>query len=163
MRFGTTAAGSTTVTGIDSTAGLAVGQVATGPGIATGTTIAAIPSSTTITLSQAATLSRANLPLTFGAPVGTLALTVPTDIPNVQLEGGPGNNWLQVDPSVTRNVTLYGGPGYNVLMAGSGNDTLIAGPGNAVLYGGTGQDTFYGGDLPTQDIPPQVGAQGPRI
>ena len=112
---------------IDNTAGLAVGQAVTGPGIPAGTTIAAIASATSITLSNAATLSQGNLPLTFGT-VGGIALTLPGDIPNIQLEGGPGNNWIQVDPSVTRNVTIYGGPGYNVLMAGSGNDTLIAGP-----------------------------------
>ncbi len=157
LRFGTTAAGSTTVTGIDSTAGLVVGQAVTGPGVPAGTTIAAIPSSTSITLSKAATLSQGNLPLTFDTISG-IALTLPGDIPSIQLEAGPGNNLIQVDPSVTRNVTMYGGPGYNVLMAGSGNDTLIAGPGTAVLYGGTGQDTLYGGDLPTQDVPPTVGA-----
>ena len=147
LRFAKEAAGSTTVTGIDNTAGLAMGQAVTGPGVPTGTTIAAIPSSTSITLSKAATLSQGNLPLTFGT-VGGIALTLPGDIPNIQLEGGPGNNFIQVDPSVTRNVTIYGGPGYNVLMAGSGNDNLIAGPGTAVLYGGTGDDTLYGGDLP---------------
>ena len=161
LRFGTTASGSTTVTGIDNTAGLAVGQAVTGPGVPTGTTIAAIPSSTTITLSNAATLSQGNLPLTFGT-VGGIALTLSGNINNIQLEGGPGNNFIQVDPSVTRDVTIYGGPGYNVLMAGSGNDTLIAGPGTAVLYGGSGQDTLYGGDLPTQDVPPTAGADPAR-
>ena len=153
LRFATTASGSAMVTGIDTTAGLAVGQPVTGPGIPAGTTIATIASSTSITLSGAATLSQGNLPLTFGN-VGGIALTLPGDIPNVQLEAGPGNNFIQVDPSVTRDVTIYGGPGYNVLMAGSGNDTLIAGPGTAVLYGGTGDDTLYGGDLPTQDVAP---------
>ncbi len=157
LRFAKEAAGSTTVTGIDNTAGLAMGQAVTGPGVPTGTTIAAIPSSTSITLSKAATLSQGNLPLTFGT-VGGIALTLPGDIPNIQLEGGPGNNFIQVDPSVTRNVTIYGGPGYNVLMAGSGDDNLIAGPGTAVLYGGTGDDTLYGGDLPTQDVPPTAGS-----
>jgi Ca2+-binding RTX toxin-like protein len=157
LRFGTTAAGSATVTGIDDTSGLALRQAVTGPGVPTGTTIAAIPSSTSITLSNAAKLSQGNLPLTFGT-VGGIALTLPGNIPNIQLEGGPGNNLIQVDPSVTRDVTIYGGPGHNVLMAGSGNDTLIAGPGTAVLYGGTGDDALYGGDLPTQDVPPTAGA-----
>ena len=156
LRFATTTAGSTTVTGIDSTTGLAVGEPVTGPGIAAGTTIASIASTTSITLSTPATLSQGDLPLTFGT-VGTLSFTLPGDIANIQLEGGPGNNLLQVDPSVTRDVTLYGGPGNNVLMAGSGNDALIAGPGTAVLYGGTGQDTFYAGDLPSQDVVPSAG------
>ncbi|HUY31344.1 MAG TPA: hypothetical protein VMV69_01080 [Pirellulales bacterium] len=157
LRFATTTAGSVAVTGIDSTTGLAVGQAVTGPGIAAGTTIAAIPSNTSITLSAPATLTQGALPLTFGV-VGTLSFTLPGDIANIQLEGGPGNNWIDVDPSVTRDATLYGGPGYNVLMSGSGNDALIAGPGKAVLYGGTGQDTFYAGDLPSQDVAPAAGS-----
>ncbi len=153
LRFAATTAGSKTVTGIDSTSGLAVGQVVTGPGIAAGTTIAAIPSGTTLTLSSPTTLSQGNLPLTFGT-VGGVAFSLSGSINNIQLEGGPGNNWIQVDPSVTRSITLYGGPGYNVLMAGSGNDTLIAGPGSGVLYGGTGSDTLSGGDMFDQDVPP---------
>ena len=153
LRFATTTKGSTTVTGIDSTAGLAAGEAVAGPGIPTGTKIATIASSTSITLTSAATFAQANLPLTF-ATVGGIAFTLPGSIPNIQLEAGAGNNLIQVDPSVTRDVTTYGGPGYNVLMAGSGNDTLIAGPGTAMLYGGTGDDTLYGGDLPTQDVAP---------
>ncbi len=91
-------------------------------------------------------------------------MTLPGDINNIELEGGPGNNFIQVDPSVTRDVTIYGGPGNNVLMAGSGDDTLIAGTGTAVLYGGTGDDTLYGGEdvtgvddvtgEPTYAVPP---------
>jgi Ca2+-binding RTX toxin-like protein len=157
LRFATTVSGSKTVTGIDSTVGLAVGQAVSGVGVPVGTTIAAILSPTSIMLSIAATLSQGNLPLTFGT-VGAITFTLPGGIPNIQLEGGPGNNLIQVDPSVTRNVTMYGGPDYNVLMAGSGNDILIAGPGTAVLYGGTGQDTLYGSDLPSQDAPPTAGA-----
>jgi Ca2+-binding RTX toxin-like protein len=88
--------------------------------------------------------------------IGSLNFTMPSDVANIQLDGGPGNNVIQVDPSVTRNVYLYGGPGNNTLMSGSGNDTLVAGPGTAVLYGGTGDDILYGGDLPSQDATPNL-------
>ncbi|HEX4609043.1 MAG TPA: invasin domain 3-containing protein, partial [Urbifossiella sp.] len=87
-------------------------------------------------------------------PAGQLTVNLPPDIPNVELEGGSGDNWIQVDPSVTRNMHLYGGSGKNTLMAGSGNDTLVAGPGQSVLYGGTGDDFLYGGDEPTHDVRP---------
>jgi Ca2+-binding RTX toxin-like protein len=95
-----------------------------------------------------------------GAALGQLTVTMPSSIANIDLEGGAGNNWIQVDPSVTRNVHLYGGPGNNTLMAGSGNDTLVAGPGTGVLYGGTGNDILYGGDEPLQDAQPQLSAFG---
>ena len=62
-----TVSGSVTVTGIDNTAGLIVGDPVTGPGIPTGTTLLAILSSTSVTLSQAATLSsQTPVQLTFG-------------------------------------------------------------------------------------------------
>ncbi len=104
-----------------------------------------------------------------GAAIGQLTVNLPPDIANIDLAGGPGNNWIQVDPSVTRNLYLYGGPGHNTLMAGSGNDTtggasgsdtLVAGPGTAVLYGGAGDDILYGGDGPTQDAPPDLSKYG---
>ena len=95
-----------------------------------------------------------------GAAVGQIQLTLPDDIANVDLDGGAGNNWIQVDPDVDLNMYLYGGPGNNTLMAGSGNDTLVAGPGTSVLYGGTGNDILYGGDSPSLQQTPQVGADG---
>ncbi len=95
-----------------------------------------------------------------GSAVGQLAVVLPADVANVALEGGPGDNWIQVDPSVTRNMYLYGGPGRNTLMAGSGSDTLVAGPGTSVLYGGSGDDLLYGGDLPSQDVPPPLSTAG---
>ena len=100
-----------------------------------------------------ATLSNLNT----GAAIGQLTVTLPPAIAKIDLQGGPGNNLIQVDPSVTRDMYLYGGPGNNTLMAGSGNDTLVAGSGNAVLYGGTGDCVLYGGDEPNQDATPQLG------
>ncbi len=159
LAVGNTAAGSSTVAIADGTAQLTVGQPVSGPGIPAGATVTAITSATSTTISAAATATTAGVPLVFGT-VGQLAVTLPSDITNVALEGGPGDNWIQVDPSVTRNMYLYGGPGHNTLMAGSGSDTLVAGPGTGVLYGGTGNDFLYGGDLPSQDVPPQLSSAG---
>jgi Ca2+-binding RTX toxin-like protein len=95
-----------------------------------------------------------------GAFIGQVDLTMPPDVEDVALEGGPGDNLIQVDPSVTRNLFLYGGPGHNTLMGGSGNDTLVGGPGSSVIYGGSGDDVIYGGDMPTQDLRPVLDPYG---
>ncbi len=91
--------------------------------------------------------------LTTSALLGQVTFSLPPETTNLELDGGPGNNWIQVDPAVTQNVILYGGAGNNTLMAGSGSDTLVAGPGSSVLYGGTGDDVLYGGNIPGQDVP----------
>ena len=95
-----------------------------------------------------------------GAALGQINLMVPADVEQVALEGGPGNNVIQVDPSVTRDMFLYGGPGDNTIYGGSGNDTLVGGPGSSVLYGGTGNDILYGGDMPSQDQQPMLDPAG---
>ena len=74
-----------------------------------------------------------------------------TNIENLKLDAGDGNNVVAVDPSVTLNVSLYGGTGNDTLTGGSGNDTLVAGTGSSVLNGGAGDDLLYAGDTPTQD------------
>jgi Ca2+-binding RTX toxin-like protein len=89
-----------------------------------------------------------------GDTLGQVNFAMPPGVANLELEGGPGNNWIQVDPSVNENISMYGGPGNNTLIAGSGNDTLVAGSGTSVLYGGAGSDVLYGGDLPQQDATP---------
>jgi Ca2+-binding RTX toxin-like protein len=81
-------------------------------------------------------------------------------VQQVALEGGPGNNVIQVDPSVTLDLLLYGGPGDNTLIAGGGSDTLAAGSGNSVLYGGAGDDVLFAGDAPQQDNLPVLDAAG---
>ncbi len=91
--------------------------------------------------------------LNSGTLLGENTFSMPPGTANLELDGGPGDNWIQVDPAVTQNVILYGGPGHNTLMAGSGSDTLVAGPGSGVLYGGSGDDVLYGGNLPGQDVP----------
>ncbi len=91
-----------------------------------------------------------------GMTLGQLTFALPPGVQNISLEGGPGNNVLQVNPSVTRNMYLYGGPGSNTLMAGSGSDTLVAGSGPSLLIGGGGDDVLYGGNTPAQKIAPDL-------
>ena len=64
--------------------------------------------------------------------------TLPTDVQQIAIQGGPGNDKIQVDPSVYRDVTIVGGEGNDTLIAGSGNDVLAGGPGNNLLAGGSG-------------------------
>jgi Ca2+-binding RTX toxin-like protein len=97
--------------------------------------------------------------LNSGTLVGEDTFTLPPKTANLELDGGAGDNWIQVDPAVSQNVILYGGAGHNTLMAGSGNDTLVAGPGSSILYGGSGDDVLYGGNIPGQDVP-TLGASG---
>ena len=80
--------------------------------------------------------------------LGQVNFNMPPGVANLALEGGPGNNVIDVESSVTEDVSIFGGPGNNTLMAGSGDDTLVAGSGTGVLYGGSGADVLYGGDLP---------------
>ncbi len=118
------------------------------------------PSNFEINLTQAAssqsggTEFEATLSILNGATLGQVNFTMPPEVANLEIEGGPGNNLLQVNSSVNQNLSLYGGPGNNTLIAGSGNDTLVAGSGKSVLYGGPGADVLYGGDLPQQDATP---------
>jgi Ca2+-binding RTX toxin-like protein len=69
--------------------------------------------------------------------------------------GGPGNDAIVVDPSVTLPAVLFGGGGNdylqggsgpNVLVGGDGNDVLVGGPGRNILIGGRGTDLVFGGN-----------------
>jgi|GEM_PF-6681038 len=69
VRVGTTAKGSATVTGLESTTGLAVGMKVGGPGIPAGVTIASLGADgTSVVLTQAADFGTDGLKLTFTSP-----------------------------------------------------------------------------------------------
>ncbi|MFM8495822.1 MAG: hypothetical protein ACKOEM_09900, partial [Planctomycetia bacterium] len=69
VRVGTTTKGSATVTGLESTTGLAVGMKVGGPGIPAGVTIASLGADgTSVVLTQAADLGTDGLKLTFTSP-----------------------------------------------------------------------------------------------
>lgn len=55
----------------------------------------------------------------------------------VTLDGGDGNDELEVGTSVTNTAVTHRG--------GAGDDTLRGGPGSDTLDGGPGADTFFGG------------------
>ncbi len=172
---GNITAQSAVIDGLSDTSQLFVGEGVSGQGIPSNTQIVAITSATSILISNPAgpNATAGGVQISFsefqatlsnldnGDVLGEVNFTLPPDVANLALEGGPGNNWLQVAPSVCQNVYLFGGPNDNTLMAGSGNDTLIAGTGTSVLYGGRGSDVLYGGDLPQQDTP-VLQAQAPE-
>ena len=145
---GNTSAGSNVISGLPSTTNLTVGESVAGAGIPSDATIATISSLTSITISANASQNGTNIPLTFGGlyeaslynldwmaqsasvpPLGWVTFNMPSDVEQVALEGGPANNIIQADSSVTRDMFLYGGQGNNTLIGGSGNDTLVGGSG----------------------------------
>jgi len=77
--LGATTTGSQTVSGLSSTAALALGMLVTGPGVPAGTTIAGILGANSIRLSKTATATASTTPLTFmqttAVNVGTTPLT----------------------------------------------------------------------------------------
>ena len=83
---------------------------------------------------------------------GSVRFTLPADVENIAIDGGAGNDLIQVDPSIRKNLILDGGAGNDTLFGGSGNDVLIGGPGNDVLDGKAGDDLLYGDDRPTDDL-----------
>jgi hypothetical protein len=62
-----------------------------------------------------------------------------------KIEGGEGNDLLELSPRVPVPATLIGGAGDDVLEGGAGSDMLTGGPGVDGLKGNAGADTLYGG------------------
>jgi Ca2+-binding RTX toxin-like protein len=89
---------------------------------------------------------------------GQVVSTVPySQIQNLRISGGDGDDKITVSPGMTMNVKINGGAGddqINVtnngqtkIDGGEGNDNLhVSGNGNATIYGGAGNDTIYGGN-----------------
>ena len=65
---------------------------------------------------------------------------------SLALEGGDGNDVLNVAAGIKQSVGLFGGDGNDSLSGGSGNDTLEGAAGNDELRGNTGNDLLIGGD-----------------
>ena len=100
--------------------------------------------------------------------LGQVNFNMPPGVANLALEGGPGNNVIDVESSVTEDVSIFGGPGNNTLMAGSGDDTLVAGSGTGVLYGGSVPTSSTAATCRSRTrrrrwIPPGAGRSSPRI
>lgn len=62
------------------------------------------------------------------------------------VEGGDGNDSINVSATVLAQATLDGGIGTDLLVGGGGTDTLIGGLGNDWLDGGEGYDSAAGGE-----------------
>ena len=70
--------------------------------------------------------------------------TISGQFADIKIYGGPGNDSILVDASVTTTCFLYGGTGKNTLQAGGGNDTLdCIGSTADTLIGGSGNDSFW--------------------
>lgn len=65
---------------------------------------------------------------------------------SLALEGGDGNDLLNVAVGIKQSVGLFGGDGNDSLSGGGGNDTLEGAAGNDELRGNTGNDLLIGGD-----------------
>lgn len=65
---------------------------------------------------------------------------------SLALDGGDGNDVLNVAAGIKQSVGLFGGDGNDSLSGGSGNDTLEGAAGNDELRGNTGNDLLIGGD-----------------
>ena len=60
----------------------------------------------------------------------------------IRIDGGAGNDLLDVHPSIGTQTILYGGAGTDTLRGGSGNDRLYGGDGRDYLFGNAGDDTL---------------------
>jgi RTX calcium-binding nonapeptide repeat (4 copies) len=67
------------------------------------------------------------------------------------LDGGPGNDWLQVHgggavPVAGSSLTMEGGDGDDWALGSKGDDTIRGGPGRDRLFDIAGNDSIEGGD-----------------
>jgi Ca2+-binding RTX toxin-like protein len=62
-----------------------------------------------------------------------------------EVNGGPGNDSIELGKAVEVPATLRGGDGNDLLVGGLGNDKLVGGPGDDTLTGRAGDDALYGG------------------
>src|SRR5688572_5651616 len=71
-----------------------------------------------------------------------------SQVREVKLSGGAGNDRLLISSSLTVPGTVLGGEGVDQLVGGNGNDRLVGEEGNDTLDGGNGNDTLNGGGQP---------------
>src|SRR5262245_17906591 len=63
----------------------------------------------------------------------------------ITVDGGAGDDSVEVSQAIGTPTLLFGGIGNDVLVGGGGADQLFGGPGNDALNGGGGGDEMYGG------------------
>ncbi|MBI2338867.1 MAG: hypothetical protein HY541_05930 [Deltaproteobacteria bacterium] len=85
---------------------------------------------------------------------GEVMATVPySQLRNVKIYGGNGDDNIKIDPSLSLDTTIHGGKGDDTIQGGSGSDKIFGGAGDDVIEGtkgntnwidgGSGADTIY--------------------
>jgi uncharacterized delta-60 repeat protein len=69
-----------------------------------------------------------------------------SNVTQIIIMGGDGNDDIKVNPGVTQTVMAFGGAGHDSIKGGSGTDILIGGDGDDLLHGQDGRDILIGGD-----------------
>jgi Ca2+-binding RTX toxin-like protein len=60
------------------------------------------------------------------------------------VEGGGGNDGIEVAADVALPVSIVGGAGDDTIVGGAGNDTILGGTGNDLVLGRSGDDQLFG-------------------
>jgi len=68
------------------------------------------------------------------------------EVEEIAVLGGPGNDNIAIEPTVTTPAVLLGGEGNDDLTGGGGDSTLNGGVGNDLLTGGLGKNVLIGGE-----------------
>ena len=92
-----------------------------------------------------------DLDVTNGPVIGQLDFTMPPDVEGIALEGGPENNQITVDPSVTTGVYVYGSPGNRPDLRRLGQRHPGGRAGQQRHLWRRERFGIYGGDVPAQD------------
>lgn len=89
------------------------------------------------------------LELTTGAVLGSGLLELPqardNDLEGLQIEGGSGDDRIELAADVLYGWRIYGGGGKDTIDGGSGSDELHGEGGDDTLRGNGGVDALYGG------------------
>lgn len=66
-------------------------------------------------------------------------------IQQIRIDGGPGNDQIDVNGNVSIPCLILGGKGNDTITGGAGNDTVDGGVGGDWIDGGDGDDSLLGG------------------
>lgn len=80
----------------------------------------------------------------------SLSFSIPADVDFVVIDGGAGDDRVEIAPDATFRLRVTGGAGNDVILGGGGDDTIDGGDGDDVISGRGGVDTIEGG--PGRDV-----------
>ena len=95
-----------------------------------------------VTLKQVNTAGGTNIAVNVN---GIVAYYVPGATKRIEIYGGPGNDSIIADASVTTDLILLGGTGNDTAIGGGGDDVLAGGTGHDNLTANKGADVLIGG------------------